>query len=144
MTNPPRFGRVAHALACQNQAVTEAEFLDRMDRHLAVANEHMACGNEHMARGNEVMLRMGEALDRNKEALDRNNEAFEMNVLAFESNQRAYADSQRFMLDLTNRHERVTRRLIAEIRGLNDLTHKQSDALMNILDRLEDGPSGSG
>jgi hypothetical protein len=34
--------------------MTDAEFLRRIDQHIAVANEHMARGNEHTARGNEL------------------------------------------------------------------------------------------
>ena len=47
--------------------MTEAEFLSRIDQHLAAANEHMARGNEMMARSNEVMARSDETMARSNE-----------------------------------------------------------------------------
>jgi hypothetical protein len=117
--------------------MTEAEFLQRIDRHIAVANEHMAHGNEHMARGNEHMARGNELIER---VID------------------LHEDQRTFMRDLTRRNELASRELVRAIEGqrddllaqgnlLRDMREEsqaQSDAIRALIDELRSGGLGSG
>jgi len=121
--------------------VTDAEFLERFDRHLE---------------------RGGELMDANRRALERNGEAFEANRRALEDNRRAFEDQRRFTEEIllcfdkvVERHERTTERQIAKLDRVGtklDTVHRTVEdhrdesrailqAIFAVLDRLEGGGS---
>ncbi len=97
--------------------MTESEFLERIDGHIAVANAHLECGNTIMERvEDEVRLNRAER-----------------------------QETRIFMRELTLRHERVTQRMVnqlsdqsAILRDLHDEHVAFRKVLFRVNDRLED------
>ncbi|MGI8460079.1 MAG: hypothetical protein ACR2OC_00370 [Solirubrobacterales bacterium] len=97
--------------------MTESEFLERIDGHIAVANAHLERGNTIMERvEDEVRLNRAER-----------------------------QETRIFMRELTVRHERVTQRMVnqlsdqsAILRDLHDEHVAFRKALFRVNDRLED------
>ncbi len=125
--------------------MTEAEFLSRMDAHLAETKEHTARGNEIMARSNEIMARSNETMARGNETMARSNEL--------------HADQRQFMRDIMRRLELFGRDLSREMHEirvetrantsvLSDLSEdirSQRGALLTVIDELRDqGLGGRG
>lgn len=75
--------------------MTKAEFLSRIDQHIAVANEHFARGNELMAENKDLMAEVKEELAAGREER---------------------RDLRIFTRDLMRRSERVTNQLVGEFR----------------------------
>lgn len=109
--------------------MTESEFLERIDAHIAQTGDHIAEANRHMERGNEL---------------------FERFLVLHE-------DTRGFIREMTTRNERFHRELIREVRSgreevfaqtdvLRDLHREmlaQRDSIWHVHDKLEGrGPEG--
>jgi paraquat-inducible protein B len=108
--------------------VTESEFLERMDRHLAETKAHMARGNELMAQ-----IREEHRLSREEHRLNR--EEHRRNQARFQSGQQVM---RQMVVELREGR--------AILRDIQDGIRANTEGLLRVLDELrrEDGPSAAG
>jgi hypothetical protein len=112
---------------CDNRAVTEAEFLDRIDQHIALTREHIAVANGHMERGNAHMERGNALMERVEEGMRLNREE--------------RAEIREFMRELTLRHERSTQAVVRTLVEMQDELKAHRGSLLAIHDRLQPPPA---
>jgi len=112
--------------------VTEREFLERMDRHLAV-------NNEHMAESKELMEQIRNEMRLNRAEHKRNQARF----------QNSQAVMREMVLELREGREvlqQMKAEMKAEFKDIRDGIRANTEGLLRILDELrrEDGPSAAG
>lgn len=119
------------------RGVTESEFLERIDQHLARADEHARRGNEIMGDANKIMADSSKIMG-------------DANTIMADSIE-IMADHREFIREITVRQERVTDQLVRRLeKGTNELiagrhvledislaTRRHTEALARVLDRLD-------
>lgn len=83
------------------------------------------------------------ASDRNTEAFERNSEAFERNSEALDRHAATVADLRGFIRETSVRNERVWRSVLAELDDIREETRAQTQALLRVLDRMQNGEGGA-
>jgi hypothetical protein len=92
-------------------------------------------------RNTDAFDRNTDAFDRNTDAFDRNGAAFDRNGAAFVSLETKLVSHERFLELMLARHERSNRQLVGEVKELRADSRAQTEAIMKVVDRLEDlGP----
>jgi chromosome segregation ATPase len=141
-------------------AMTESEFFQRFDVHLARLDGHIAIATEHMARGGEVMAACREEMAANREERARSRETFDAVMKELAETRRDREENRDFLAkfgaDLKASMERTTdkvvRRLDAQTNDLIRLGERLDDmheeymaqrgAILRVLDRLDERDSG--
>jgi hypothetical protein len=103
--------------------VTEGEFLERFDRHLARIDAHIEVSKEHMARGNQLMEGVRVEMSLTREEIERSREA--------------HVDLRVFTRDITLRNERIWREVMGGLSDLRDEVKANTAATLSVLDRLQ-------
>jgi len=91
--------------------MTESEFLERIDAHIAQTGEHIAETRDHIAVANRHM--------------ERGNDLFERLLVLHD-------DTRGFIHEMTLRNERFTRDLIREVRSGREEVLAQTDVLRDL------------
>jgi predicted nucleic acid-binding Zn-ribbon protein len=122
--------------------VTEAEFFERMDRHMAVSNRHMAESNRQMAETRELMEQIREEHRLNREEHRLNREEHKRNQARFQNSQ---AVMREMLLELRDGRE-ILGQIKAELKDIGDGIRANTEGLLRVLAELrrEDGPSAAG
>ena len=115
------------------------KIVEVIERNLAAFDLLIAASD----RNTEVLQRNSEAFERNSKAFERNSEAFERNSEALDRHAATVADLRRFIRETSVRNERVWRSVLAELDDIREETRAQTQALLRILDRMQNGEGGS-
>jgi hypothetical protein len=107
--------------------VTEAEFIERFDRHLARMDTHMARGNELMGEVRGVMGEVRHEMALTREEVRRNRET--------------HHNLRGFIRDIARRNEKVWREVMEGLSEVRADVRAQTAAILTVLDRLEGGAS---
>lgn len=102
--------------------MTEAEFLERIDEHIASVRDHVAVGNRHIERGGVLIKRVEEEMRLNREER---------------------AESREFMRELTLRHERSTQAVVRTLVEIQEELKAHRGSLLAIHDRLDPPPAAA-
>lgn len=134
--------------------------LERLDAHLAVANQHMARGNEltisvaeEMARGRELMSSVREEMARGREVMKRLEQRMEFEsrttreFLAEVSARsdlsfREIGDEMRAQTAVLLAHTAEVRESRGEVREGREEQRAQTQALLRMIDRMDRMDSG--
>jgi chromosome condensin MukBEF ATPase and DNA-binding subunit MukB len=115
--------------------VTEREFLERMDRHLAVSNEHMA-------ESRTLMEEIRQEMRLNREEMRLNREEHKRNQARFQNSQ---AVTREMLLELREGRE-ILHEIKAELKDIGDGIRAGTAGLLHVLAELRrgNGPSAAG
>lgn len=103
-------------------AMSNAEFLSRIDRHMERIDHHLG-------RGNELM-------QQNRAAIEQNREVTERVIQEFELNRDAADRNSKLMDQMVDRHERYSRKMVETLSNLSEDVKAQTAATWRMLDRI--------
>ena len=123
--------------------MTDAEFIERIDRHIEQGNRYLEQGNRYMEQGNRHMERGNRHMERGNQLMT---EVSKEIRLAREQ----HNDLRRFIREINLRAERFTQAAIAELQKVSEgqrrlseshedsraETRAQTQALLAVIDRL--------
>lgn len=121
--------------------MTESEFLDRFDRHLARIDAHIDIANRHLARNSELMERNREAVDRNSELMEEVKQEIRLTRDEVERSRISHEGLREFTREITRRNEVVWREVAATLGDMRGEIRAQTQAILTVLDRLDTPPA---